>query len=78
MSNDFHYQIRIQEADDDSPRYLAIGGGVAKYDSIHDAKWRAEKYVENMDDHLLDNTEVSVVQISEKVVSNVGRYRKAG
>ena len=77
MSNDFHYQIRIQRDDDESPSYLSKGGGVAKFDSIHDAKWDAEKYAAAMHDSISDRTEVAVVQVSEKVVSVVSRYRTA-
>ena len=41
MSNGFHYSIRIQRNNDDSPSYLVKGGGVAKFDSIDDAEQEA-------------------------------------
>lgn len=75
MSNDFHYQIRIQRDGDESPSYLSKGGGVAKFDSIDDAEQEAEDYAVGLDDSTFGVTEISVVMISERVVSKVGKYR---
>lgn len=71
-----HYQIRIQSETDTSPRYLDSNGGIAKFDSVFDAKWEAEKFIKTLPDALLDITEVDIVQVSEKVVSRVSRYTK--
>lgn len=67
-----HYQVRIQpDIDGVPPSYLLGDGGVARFDSIHDAKWEAEKFAKSLEREVRDTNQIDVVQIQEHVMARI-------